>query len=137
MYNYPEYIINRQVDIYSLHTFFEDLYTHDFYFTGEAHNFWEVVFVIDGTVGITADDKVFYLNAGQVIFHKPMVFHRIWSESGKRPKVCIISFDANNMPDMTSFVYNVPAGLNDNITLIHSDSGKCFETNSISAIPIA
>lgn len=131
MNDYPEYVINKQIDICAIHTFFEKIYEPDFYFNGESHNFWEVVFVIDGTVGVTADDKVFYLHSGQVIFHKPMEFHRIWAESGKRPTVCIISFTANSMPKMSTYVYNLPTDISDSIISIYEDAKKIFDMSFI------
>ena len=66
----------------------------DFYFSGEMHNFWEIVFVVSGNVMCTADEKVFSLSAGQLVFHKPMEFHRIWSENNSNPHLCNISFEA-------------------------------------------
>lgn len=66
----------------------------DFYFEGERHNFWELVYVLEGKVGITADERIYTLAAGDIIFHKPMEFHRIWSSEGTQPHVYILSFTA-------------------------------------------
>ena len=126
MNEYQKITIGNKLTIQSLYTFFQITYEPDFYFNGESHNFWEVVFVTDGTIGITAGNQVFYLHAGQVFFHKPMEFHQIWPQSGKNPTVCIISFDATNMPEIKHSAYNLPDSITDSITLIYDDIKEIF-----------
>lgn len=65
-----------------------------FYFAGEMHNFWEMVYVMDGRADASADERVYSLSNGQLIFHKPMEFHRIWSAAGTAPHLLIVAFDA-------------------------------------------
>ena len=48
-----------------------------FYFAGELHSPWELVYIRKGTACITADGDVYQLPAGSVIFHKPLEFHQI------------------------------------------------------------
>lgn len=65
-----------------------------FYFSGESHDFWEFVYVKEGNVGITADDKIYSLKKGDMIIHKPMEFHAIYSEDSKGFDAYIFSFSA-------------------------------------------
>ncbi len=66
-----------------------------FVFAGEMHDFWEVVFVESGFVTASAEEQVYNLCAGQILFHKPNEFHRIRT-NGKNPAhLLIISFSAN------------------------------------------
>lgn len=51
-----------------------------FYFAGELHSPWELVYIRSGTACVTADDNVYVLPAGSVIFHKPLEFHQIQSD---------------------------------------------------------
>ena len=88
------YFVKKPVEIVSLFTLISRRKDKDFYFAGESHPFWELVYVMQGSVGITADDRVYTLSAGDVIFHKPMEFHRIWSAQGTSPLICIMSFTA-------------------------------------------
>lgn len=74
---------------------FDVVHPKDFYFSGEMHNFWEMVFVVDGKAGITADERVYTLEKGQLIFHKPMEFHRIWSTGGTETHLYIMAFDVS------------------------------------------
>lgn len=94
MQDYKFTPLTRLVTVKSVITSFNAEQKKDFYFAGEMHDFWELVYVISGQVMTTADEKVFSLSEGQLIFHKPMEFHRIWSVSESTARLCIISFDA-------------------------------------------
>ena len=71
---------------------FEAKYSPDFDFTGEYHDFWEAVYIISSKAGVSADDKIYSLSAKDMIFHKPMEFHRIWAIEGKPVHAFIFSF---------------------------------------------
>ena len=72
-------------------------------FSGESHDFWEVVFVESGEVEVTEDENVYILGAGNVIFHAPMEFHRIKSSGGSSPSGFILSFGAlGSLPETIS-----------------------------------
>ncbi len=64
----------------------------DFYFEGEMHDFWEMVYAVDGSVTVSEDEHVYELSKGQAIFHRPMEFHRLWCRKGQKGKLIIISF---------------------------------------------
>ena len=78
--------------IYSL---FESNNDKVFYFDGECHSPWEMVYIIEGEAGITADDSVYMVSAGDVVVHKPMEFHKIWSAGGNNLRILVCSFDFN------------------------------------------
>ena len=67
-------------------------YTADLSFSGESHDFWEFVYVVDGSVLIKADDVPHILKKGDVLFHYPNEFHTIQSYKKSCPKLIIISF---------------------------------------------
>ena len=60
--------------IYTIH-YFE--YTKDFAYSGEFHNFWEIVYADKKSVVITAGAQELTLTAGQMYIHKPNEFHKI------------------------------------------------------------
>ncbi|MCK9480076.1 MAG: AraC family transcriptional regulator [Firmicutes bacterium] len=66
-------------------------YARDFIFSGEKHDFWELVYIDTGEVGVMADGKGLTLRQGEAIFHKPLEYHNIWAR-GKFANVIIISF---------------------------------------------
>lgn len=96
--------VRRLFSVRSIITSFDVIRPKDFYFNGEMHDFWEVIYVIDGSVTATADERVYTLTAGQVLFHKPLEFHRIWSSNDTAPHIIIFSFDASG--DRMSFFEN-------------------------------
>ncbi len=65
-----------------------------YYFTGELHDFWEIVLVKSGEMVATGDDKVFRLKKGMAVFHKPMEFHTVRIE-GKDTRLNILAFSAS------------------------------------------
>jgi len=75
-------------------TAFKEKYENGYYFDGEAHNFWELVYVTEGSLFVSEDDKVYRLSEGNIIFHKPMEFHKIWVEKDQSARAIIISFEA-------------------------------------------
>ena len=86
--------IERLISVKSVITAFNAERQKGYYFSGEMHNFWELVYVVSGRVMATADEKVLTLEAGQLLFHKPMEFHRIWSTADSVTRLAIISFEA-------------------------------------------
>ncbi len=105
--------LSRPVNVESLYFSFAPSYDADFYFEGERHNFWECVFVVDGKVGVAEDDRLYELSKNDIIFHKPMEFHRIWSANKTNPKLIITSFTADGfgMENLSDGVFH----LNDNM----------------------
>jgi AraC-like DNA-binding protein len=93
MSNYIMHQLTSYIHVKSLVSAFETVRESNFVFSGEIHNFWEMVFVLEGKIGVTRDDKIYILNSGEIIFHKPMEFHRLWSEGGNQARIMIFSFD--------------------------------------------
>lgn len=57
--------------IFSIH-YFE--YMNNFKFSGEAHNFWELVYIDKGEAGITHNKSYTVLHKGDFSFINPMNF---------------------------------------------------------------
>ena len=64
----------------------------DFYYDGEMHDFWEMIYAKTGSITISEDDKIYELSAGQAVFHRPMEFHRLKCKKGQTAELVIISF---------------------------------------------
>ncbi len=67
----------------------------DFYFPGEAHDFWEMVYVVSGNASVSADSRIYRLSCGQIIFHPPMEFHRVWTAKDSEAHLIIVAFAAD------------------------------------------
>lgn len=82
----------RILSVDALYTAFERICEAGFYFDGEMHDFWEMVYLAEGQAGAAADDAIYHLHQGQLLFHKPLEFHRLWAEGGSCPRFLILSF---------------------------------------------
>ena len=93
--------IKNLIKIECLYSAFESNYSPDFYFGGEFHQAWEMVYIITGSVGSSGDNRIYHLNEGDIIFHKPMEFHRIWAVDNIKPHLFVMSFyPAGKLPKM-------------------------------------
>lgn len=82
-----------------------------FFTRGEAHDFWELVYVDKGEVTVVGDDKSYLLTAGQVIFHKPNEFHIVKANGVVAPNIAIVTFDCSS--NEMDYFYNRVFSLKD------------------------
>ena len=104
---YPEFSCGIKCFI----TAFKEKFENSYYFNGEMHNFWELVYVTEGSVFVSEDNRVYELNEGDIIFHKPMEFHKIWVEKDQNARAIIMSFESDdeNVMELTHGVYKLDA----------------------------
>ena len=84
----------RDFQIISVNSAFIRNAHEDFYYDGEMHDFWEMIYAKTGSITISEDDKIYELSAGQAVFHKPMEFHRLKCKKGQKAELVIISFSS-------------------------------------------
>ncbi len=94
--------LNEEIKINKLYTVHYFEYSKKFSFTGEKHNFWELVYADRGNVTVFSDDKSFVLEQGNVIFHKPNEWHNIKANGVSAANVTIITFESSS-PAMRYF----------------------------------
>ena len=82
---------DRPVEITEIFTLFLRCCREPFAFAGELHEQWELVYVRRGEASITADDKVYHLSPGSLIFHRPMEFHQIHAKDAGL-EIFVVSF---------------------------------------------
>lgn len=83
--------LRQELDVTHIVTIHDFKYTPDFLFTGESHDFWELVFIRSGSVGVMAGNMGYTLGGGEAIFHCPNEYHNIWANKDSA-EVVIISF---------------------------------------------
>ena len=91
----PEYTgtrLNDEIKISRLYTVHYFEYSKRFSFTGESHDFWELVYADKGDVTVFADDKSFVLEQGNVIIHKPNEWHNVRANGVDAANITIITF---------------------------------------------
>ena len=79
-----------------------------YHFIGERHDFWELVIVTEGEVGVTAGEETCVLKKGEAILHPPMEFHRVWYAGNIPGQILIFSFYADNVPQMAERSFLLP-----------------------------
>ncbi|MBR4013967.1 MAG: helix-turn-helix domain-containing protein [Clostridia bacterium] len=119
------------LSITELYTFFNIRYPQNFYFKGERHDFFEVVCVLDGKVGVTADKNIFILSEGQMIIHPSNEFHAIWAADDYKPEVIIFSFSASEFPDISRYVWDISQGQMAELRDIFYLFGQSFDIKKI------
>lgn len=96
--------MHKEIQIDSIITLHYFEYMKNFIFQGEAHDFWEFLYVDNGTVSVRYDDTWMTLNTGDIIFHQPNEFHAIKSIGKNSPNLIAISFICHS-PAMKHFIH--------------------------------
>ena len=75
--------------LYTVH-YFE--YSSSYAFAGEAHDFWELLYVDKESIRVTAGEEQFDLGQGQIILHPPGEFHALSANGINAPNLVVVSF---------------------------------------------
>ena len=94
----PHVDLDENFELTALYTAFSARYGSDYYVSGEVHDFWELVIVTEGEIGVTAGKEIFYLKKGQAILHTPNEFHNLWSAKNTEAGILIFTFGARHLP---------------------------------------
>lgn len=127
---YIKTALKKEIEIDSIITLHYFEYMKDFVFRGESHNFWEFLYVDNGTVSVCSDDTWLTLNTGDIIFHRPNEFHAIKSIGRNSPNLIAISFVCNS-PAMDFFIHKSFTLTNEERALIShiiTEGRKTFST---------
>ncbi len=84
--------------VFTVH-YFE--YAKDFAYSGEIHNFWELVYADKKSLYITAGAKEIRLAVGQLYLHRPNEFHNIRCDGSHAANSVIVSFSSDSEALMT------------------------------------
>lgn len=91
---YIKTVLNQSIlieNIISIH-YFE--YAKDFAYSGEFHDFWELVYADKEELVITAGAHELTLTSGDLYLHRPMEFHNLRCNGEKAANSVIISFSS-------------------------------------------
>ncbi|RKN76036.1 AraC family transcriptional regulator [Paenibacillus ginsengarvi] len=103
--NYETFELREDLAIRRLITFFYREMPKDYFFAGEQHDFWEIVYVDKGEWDVTVDNVPFHLEQGDLVFYGPNEFHRGGAALKSTPNVIIITFECVS-PVMDYFASN-------------------------------
>ncbi len=88
--------VRRDIRIDALITVHYFEYAKNYRFDGEAHPFWELLYVDKGEVDTAADGAVRHLQRGDIQFHKPGEFHSLKANGVVAPNLVVIAFDCHS-----------------------------------------
>lgn len=108
--------------VYSVH-YFE--YTKDFSYSGQIHDFWEIVYADRQSIYITAGSEDLLLPIGHLYIHKPNEFHNLRCDGIRPANAIILSFDCD-CPELMSIAGIVIAANSEEKVLL----GKIIEEAS-------
>lgn len=86
------YRIREQIRITALYSMFITDYESGYTFSGETHDFWECVYIMRGEVCVSANERIYNLGEGEIIFHKPLELHKFEVTGSEGAKLFIFSF---------------------------------------------
>lgn len=69
--------------------------SHPYDYHREFHPFWEIVYVTEGALRIACQERVYTMKPGDLVLHRPMELHRLWSVEGKSFQVLVVGFCAS------------------------------------------
>lgn len=64
----------------------------DFLWSGESHDFWEMVYVDKGEMVVTAGTDTYLLKSGEAAFHCPHEFHNLRTSGQRSANVIVVAF---------------------------------------------
>ena len=94
--------LHRQIQVDCIYTVHYFEYTKHYRYAGEAHDFWECVYVDRGEVIATAGTENITLGRGEILFHPPNEWHTLRANGVVAPNLVVLSF-ASRSPLMESF----------------------------------
>ncbi len=96
---------------------------------GESHDFWEFVYLEQGTFNILVDGEVFHLNPGQLVIYPPHSFHCVAASHGAILNVVCFSSDSEIMRSFPDKVINISDALREELSHLIA-FGKRIFTNA-------
>lgn len=93
---YDTFELCEELAIRKLITFFYREMPKDYFFAGERHDFWEIVYVDKGEWDVSVDGRTFHLEQGDLVFYGPNEFHRGGAAQKSAPNVIIVSFECDS-----------------------------------------
>lgn len=126
--NFTRMGFDRIFNIEKIITLFYMELSKNFYYDGERHDFWEMVYIDKGEMICTADKNRFILKSGEMTFHKPNEFHNLSGDNTVAPNVSIITFECKSraMKFFEGKIFRLSAEEKSMLSMLFSEGLSCF-----------
>ncbi|MDO4607940.1 MAG: AraC family transcriptional regulator [Clostridia bacterium] len=91
--HWESFDIVEQININRLYTLYKMHFNKDYNFAGEMHDFWECMYILEGEMTVSADEKVHTLSYGDMILFKPYELHKFIVNDKDGATVLTFTFD--------------------------------------------
>ncbi len=135
--NYTKMSFDPVLNVEKIITVFYMEFSKNFYYEGEKHDFWEMVYIDKGEMICTADTKRFILKSGEMTFHKPNEFHNLSGDNSISPNVSILTFECKSraMKHFEGKIFRLNAEEKRLLSMLFEEGLSCFrladETNPL------
>ena len=120
---------DKSFNIDKIITIFYMELSKNFYYEGEKHDFWEMVYIDKGEMICTADEKQFVLKSGEMTFHKPNEFHNLSGNCLSAPNVSIMTFECKShaMKFFDGKIFKLSAEEKSILSIMFSEGLSCYQ----------
>lgn len=127
--NFTRISFEKLFNVEKLITIFYMELSKNFYYEGEKHDFWEMVYIDKGEMICTADNKRFVLKSGEMTFHKPNEFHNLSGDSNIAPNVSILTFECKSraMNQFEGKIFKLSAEEKSLLSTLFSEGLSCYQ----------
>lgn len=101
----------------------------NFYYEGERHDFWEMVYIDKGEMICTAGKNRFVLKNGEMTFHKPNEYHNLSGNNSVAPNIGILTFQCRSkaMKEFEGKIFRLNSEEKSLLSALFSEGLSCFQ----------
>lgn len=127
--NFTRISFDKIFNVDKIITIFYMELSKNFYYEGERHDFWEMVYIDKGEMICTADEKRFVLKSGEMTFHKPNEFHNLSGDSNIAPNVSILTFECKSraMKHFEGKIFQLSSEEKSLLSTLFSEGLSCYK----------
>ena len=129
MADFTRICFDKLFNVEKIITIFYMELSKNFYYEGEKHDFWEMVYIDKGEMICTADEKRFVLKSGEMTFHKPNEFHNLSGNSNIAPNVSILTFECKSraMKHFEGKIFKLSTEEKTTLSSLFSEGLSCYQ----------
>ncbi len=88
------------LSVRNLYSVYHLTFPGNYFYPGERHNFWELSYIIQGTVSISSEENIYNCQAGDLTLQAPNQFHRMWVDKDNACETLTITFDGTGLEEL-------------------------------------